>query len=393
MGNQSGRIVDSPGLRIVEKLRMSEALMWLWENIAAVFLILFPKKTIVRWIRRRIADRVFLCRPDQIHLYKSGRAALCALLSGIRNSEPERRIVFVPDYTCNVVVKACEAAGFDVKAYGTDQHGYPDWQSLEESLHSDEFALVIFCSMFGSMPVLDWRLSEMLQKHPEVMVIADECQNMMNWSPVGGVRIPNGGIVFSFNDKTCPGALGGGYVIPDGLSASPVFEEGSARSRAICSMGVAVMSIRKSLRELMHILKLAAGFALTHRVSPSPEFSYCRRAHYNLLPEKIYRQSAARALVSLLSMERYERIRMENASALSDFVTDRSGSCSGEVHRPSIPPYLLLRTEIIEVIRRSGSPFPVKAPYACPENSETSCRPLFAVKVNVPYVRYTRMST
>jgi hypothetical protein len=335
-----------------------------------------------------LAKQVFNCELKQIFLFKSGRAALNSLLFTVRHQDPKRNVVFIPDYTCNVVAMACKASGYQIWKYKTDEQFYPDWHDLSETIIPIESPVLVLISMFGSIPSLSEQLKDLLSIKPSIVLIADECQNLVPASPLGGQSIPNGGIVFSFNDKTCPGIMGGGIVVPNNMTASPNFEKVSVQNRVLVTLGLTIMAARKYAHEAYHIAKLMVGQKIIYKFPASLEYSSCKKAHYDIRPEPIYKQSVARAVVSLSHLHHYAQRRIANREVLST-LHDVEGknifnyNNSKELSPPFVPFYKEYPDSVT-----SGSPFPLKAPYACSNNPEKCNRYIFAAKINVYYVKY-----
>jgi glycosyltransferase involved in cell wall biosynthesis len=326
-------------------------------------------------IRRRIAQDVYGCRADEVFLYKSGRAALRGLLEGLQSADPARRTAFVPDYVCNVVGAACRAAGFAVAEYATDERCLPDWRALEERVQGETAPVVVLCSLFGSVPAAAPEAEALERTNPRMFFVADECQNLVNASPVKPRA--NRAVVFSFNDKTCPGVMGGGVVCLSDSGEAPVFARAPFKRRAIGSVALAYRWMSGGLRAVGHGLRLALGRSGAYAAAEAPEFSTCLAPHYDLVPEPIYRLSAARAWISLRHLDEYRRLRLENAQAL------QAGLAVEAAVAQAGAPYLPVAAAPVA----GRYPAPVKAAYGRTAHAAIPGRPP-AVKVNVPHVRY-----
>lgn len=360
---------------IFERLRWNRVGRGIWEEACTAAGCLLPGTRAA--VRRRIAQDVYGCREADVVLYKSGRAALRGLMEGLRSACPERRTAFVPDYVCNVVGEACRAAGFAVAEYPTDDRCRPDWTALEECVRREPAPVVVLCSLFGSVPVLAPEAAALDQANPRTFIVADECQNLVPDSPVKPRA--NRAVVFSFNDKTCPGVMGGGVVCSPDFGVTPAFARAPFARRVLCSVALAYRWVSGMLRDVLHALRLAVGRCPRYAVPDAPEYSTCLRPHYDLAPEPIYRLSAARARVSLRSLEDYRRIRIANAGALqAGLDVDAAAAQAGA-------PFLPVAASGDPAARHF--PAPVKAAYGRTAHAAIPCRPP-AVKVNVPHVRY-----
>lgn len=329
-------------------------------------------------VRRRIAQGVYGCRESEVFLYKSGRAALRGLLEGLRSACPERRMAFVPDYVCNVVGEACRAAGFAVTEYPTDDQCRPDWQTLEESVRREAAPVVVLCSLFGSVPALAPEAAALEQANPRTFIVADECQNLVPHSPVKPQA--RRAVVFSFNDKTCPGVMGGGVACSADSGVAPAFARAPLARRVLCSVALAYRWVSGMLRNTSQTVRLAPGKEPRYAAPDAPEFSTCLRPHYDLAPEPIYLLSAARARVSLRFLGEYRHLRIENALAL------RAGLDVDEAAAQAGAPFLPVAASGNPAAR--SFPAPVKAAYGRTAHAVAASHRRVALKINVPHVRY-----
>ncbi len=370
----------------VERLRWCEAFLWGVEHICSLLLCLVPKRLLVCVSRRLLASQVYRCSPRQIFLFKSGRSALRALLASFKRDNSERGIALIPDYTCNVVAKACQAAGYKVQAYRTDDCFFPDWKEVVQRIENVEFPVLIVCSLFGSTPGADDHLQLISKENPDLLVVLDECQNLVHNPVEFNKWAPNGGVVFSFNDKTCPGSMGGGLVMPHGVKV-PVIETAIFHLRLRCTMGIAYMTAKKCARDLWHIITLMARVHRPYRPQAGFEYSVCQSAHYDLRPELIYKQSVARSIVSLIGLRRYSRRRSETIADLSSYLRSSEAQPCANCFENLNSPFVVIRDDVIDTFS-SGTPFPVKVPYADIVSPNICSRPVFLAKVNIPYVGY-----
>ena len=368
---------------IRERLRWRQITRQVFEEVLSALLLLVPRRVCAEWVRRRIARRVYGGSAADVLLYKSGRAALRGLLAGLRAASPDRRTAYVPDYVCNVVGAACRAAGFATVEYPTDERCLPKWKELEEQVRQDAAPVVVFCSLFGSVPAQMPEAEVLVQANPQTFIVADECQNLVPDSPVKPRA--NRAVIFSFNDKACPGLMGGGVVCPAGGGLAPVFATGAFPRRLLCSLALFRQWVLRVGRDTVQMVRLAWGRPIIYRTSDRMEFSTCLRPHYDLVAEPIYKLSAVRAWVSLLSLESYRRSRVENAVAL------RSG-CPGLqigfdwASVQTGPPFLAVFPDALPL--PETFPVPVKMAYGLSATQAATASHRIALKTNIPYVRY-----
>ncbi|RKY06904.1 MAG: hypothetical protein DRP56_06600 [Planctomycetota bacterium] len=373
--------VKSLKWQIQERIRWRMALFHLFRYLAVPFLIILPKSWILSRLRSFMSSRIYVAQADDIMLYKSGRAAICALMTSLK--QQDRQIVFVPDYICNVVPKACEDAGFVVKEYPTDEFFVPMWDQLDQQLYEDEKTVLLICSLMGTSPVLASQLQQIEQSHPDLFVIADECQNLVENSPV--TSKPNRAIVFSFNDKTCPGIMGGGVVCPPESSLSLEYHKMSFRRAVKCFIFFTGSMAKRIIRDVRHIVKLALRRQLSYTVSLGYEYSMCQSAHYDTQPESINRISAAYAWLNLKGFRQYAQVRQENCRVLSLAAGSDLPTLQEGFSFLTAPAFVPLSKEC-DVSKKY--PVPVKAPYAKHNNSNVCQRKQYSLKVNIPYVAY-----
>ena len=361
---------------IIARVRWTRVGRSAWEAALAAGGCLGPDARAA--VRRRLAQGVYDCRESEVFLYKSGRAGLRGLLEGLRAACPERRAAFVPDYVCNVVGAACRAAGFAVREYPTDARCQPDWKALEEGVRREAAPVVVLCSLFGSVPALAPEAAALARAHPQAFFVADECQNLVPDSPVKPRA--NRAVVFSFNDKTCPGVMGGGVACSADSGVAPAFARAPLARRVLCSVALAYRWFSGMSRHAVHVLRLAAGRGPRHAAPAVPEYSTCLRPHYDLTPEPIYLLSAARARVSLRFLGEYRRLRIENALAL------QAGLAVDEAAAQAGAPFLPVAASGNPAARRF--PAPVKAAYGRTAQAGIDFRRRVALKINDPHVRY-----
>lgn len=144
----------------------------------------------------------------------SGRSALFELACA-RRTECDAPVALYPDYICNIVPRALTEAGWIAEAYATDERLEPDWEALCSRMKRGDVGLLVGASVFGSSALLDDLADPekcAVLRDLRVQVIVDLAQD------VGLVRrLPEKArdiirCVVSFNDKSFPGAMGGGIL-------------------------------------------------------------------------------------------------------------------------------------------------------------------------------------
>ncbi len=367
-----------------ERLIWREVFLWLSEQISQMFLSLLPRAALVRILRRQISRDVFSCSRESVTLYKSGRAALRGVLETLHRCDVRRTSVLIPDYICNVVARACCAAGFHVRTYSTTEACVPEWTELEHIVRTTEAPVVLLCSLFGSVPVKDEHVKGLLSFNKQTIIVADECQNLIPHSGVEKTLAHV--IVFSFNDKTCPGVMGGGAVWNHGSFGKPFVEKAPFMMRWKCRGGLCGLWLKRVWIEARHILRLCFSVPVGYTQPTRFEYSECRSPHYDLRAEGIYAISAARAIVSVRALARYRDLRAANINNIMDsFVRESIVNVSAtKMHAPPFVPVVPTFVNMYSC----DIPFPLKAPYASPDDPSKTIRPFYAIKLTTPFVRF-----
>lgn len=170
---------------------------------------LLPRAALERWLRRRLS------RPGYVYSPRfSGRVALFELAATLRR-DARAPVALFPDYVCNIVPRALTEAGWQIEPYNCDERLEPDWDKLFARIEHGDTGLLVGASVFGSSGLLDG-----LAEHEKlarlrnlgVKVIADLAQDIRLAS-----KLPDAGndvisAIVSFNDKSFPGAMGGGIL-------------------------------------------------------------------------------------------------------------------------------------------------------------------------------------
>lgn len=371
------------GFNVFERIRCWSAIAHLLRNGLILLIAIIPKFLLCYYVKAILLRRIFNAgdeRSPNVTLFKSGRAAISGLLYSLRAQE-KRVTVFVPDYICNVVEQACEDAGFKIRRYATDINFSPVWNDLRHILQQDDHGVLLVASMFGSVPITSDEMRRVRLEFPNLFIVADECQNLVENSTV--MVSLNQAIVFSFNDKTCPGIMGGGVIFSAKQPINMVFKKRSIRSRIQNGVLFFMIFGKRVVFDFCHIVKIFMGIGKSYCVQGGYEYSSCESYHYNTHPDRIHRVSVAYALVSLSLLKHYSEIRRENIvsvfGASHPMVSSKTAS--------SYPPFLPL---VGVKPTRVTFPVPVKSPYAM-QSDRTLCRfPVYALKFNVPYVKYSK---
>lgn len=171
-------------------------------------------------LERRLA-RYFAVPGYQFSARFSGRVALFELASA-RRKESDAPVALYPDYICNIVPRALTEAGWTAEAYATDERLEADWDGLCDRMRRGDVGLLVGASVFGSSGLLD-DLADSEKRDVlhglGVQAIADLSQDvrLVHRLPVDARDLVR--CVVSFNDKSFPGAMGGGILASSSMPA------------------------------------------------------------------------------------------------------------------------------------------------------------------------------
>lgn len=327
-----------------------------------------------RWLERAVARELEDCLANGsfiIRFFRSGRSALSAVLAELAQEYPGSRVL-VPAYICNVVPDAVRFVGLVPEAVPVGETLLPDFEFIERKIADTKIVAVILASIFGAVACSAESLARIRAHRPDLLVILDECQNLICPSPAEvDARCA---VVVSFNQKNVLGAMGGAVLVRgDGVSLK--VDRGRWTHRLEDELrlwGVHVNQMRRTLRDLLRVLRGRS------RLTAAPRLEYSRcRGHYGLDPRPIRRISLARALVGIRRLEQLEEARRANAEVILHLLT-RAGATPVPTVERGRSPFIPFR------VSGSGPPnlpgMQIKGPYACDESATTSlCQDLFCV--------------
>lgn len=295
-------------------------------------LLLRRRKTLLRELRERLSRGNLQFYPEL-----SGRVAVYRLASRIA-SRTDRRIALVPDYICNVVHRALAEAGFAVETYTTDRLMAPQLPEIIARLRRGDVAILLTASLFGSsalLPVLGEEKLRGVIRESGAHLLIDLCQDITLID-----RLPTGygdqlSAVVSFNDKSFPGAMGGGilagFEIPEPprrftlqeqvLLLREMGRKWFAKNRLWVNglMGLWGKTDRTPIQHpTSNIQHPASGIqhptSTHHPITPSPhpptfDYSYCRYFPYTFTPVAIAKIQIVWALAGLRLLPEINRRR------------------------------------------------------------------------------------
>jgi hypothetical protein len=177
---------------------------WPANLLPALLLSALPRIVLARALGRSLAVPGYHFQPAF-----SGRVALYEL--AVRLASP---VVLIPDYLCDVVPRALGAAGCTVLRYALDERFEFDLDRVLTLAEEAGAGLILTASLYGSDGGLGALEAVDVQARLKRMgshLVVDICQDIelrARLPSAQGGRIH--GLV-SFNDKSFPGAMGGGF--------------------------------------------------------------------------------------------------------------------------------------------------------------------------------------
>lgn len=282
---------------------------WNVVNAAACFFLFFfiPKQFFIKQVCRKLVKNHVLPNGQHIVYYKSGRAALRGLLETLKKINPKYKIIFLPDYICNVVYQAAETAGFSIQSYKTDNTFSPIWRELIPSIRDKSHPVVLLASMFGRVNSCQKNIKIIFESNPEAFIVADECQHLVTKSTIGSGK--NMAVIFSFNKKTIPGLMGGGVCVNGDLSKfiKPI------KLKKLTSVKVNTRLFIHASKEILIYIHLYIGKSMFSNIdSPVYDYSIGGNILYDTSPQEIAKLSVIRAWVCLRKLKNIERLRQKN---------------------------------------------------------------------------------
>ncbi|MCB5187693.1 hypothetical protein LG200_06695 [Methylobacillus caricis] len=245
-----------------------------------------------------------------IRFYFSGRVAIYKVADYLIKTS---RVALLPDYICNVVYKAFEAAGFEIVTYATSDVYEPDWGEVSRLGQENTGAVLLLASIYGSEFGRNWILSQNgyhWREENKISVVFDLCQDITQINSLSSHEYigSNYAIVGSFNDKSFPGVMGGVVVtdIPDEEYAAPSFLD--------CCR-VLSLFVQKLLK--LDRMRAIARFFLVSVLSSKPkikniyDYSYCNYFPYDFQHSGATKLQIAMAAAGVNFLEKYSDRKKE----------------------------------------------------------------------------------
>jgi hypothetical protein len=183
--------------------------MILIQLLVFCLLHLIPADILDSWLRKKLRRGTLKFSPQF-----SGRVSLYVLAKQLRSTSI-KPFALLPNYICNVVSKSFKLAGWEIKTYNTNELLEPDFDELSNSLATKDIGVFLGANVFGSSGLLDLLADhhkvEQLRGN-KVHVVLDMAQDisLIDKIPLNLADFVHA--VVSFNDKSFPGAMGGGIL-------------------------------------------------------------------------------------------------------------------------------------------------------------------------------------
>lgn len=320
-----------------------------------------PYESLIRRLRRHIEIHGYHFFPEI-----SGRASLYKLASTLKGNS-DKGLALAPDYICNVVYVALEAAGYEVRTYPTDHLFEPLMLELENELTDERVGILLTASIFGSTAFLEQLKSEKFRElviQRNIHVIVDLCQdiNLVRYLPDDyGVNVSS---ILSFNDKSFPGLMGGGILTKIDL---PVTTERLSISQTTKLYGMILGKIKLNTIEAIkskrrRICKDVEKSLQSQQVITAYDYSYCRVFPHKIEVIMIAKIQIIMALIGFTNLTTINKKKKMFAEHVQNILKTKHYETT---------PYLVLTkpNSSWEIVYRKRKP-----PYACHKNPEQSVR-------------------
>lgn len=327
-------------------------------------------------LERALARELHLCLgkgPFVVRFFRSGRSALAGLMRALAGKHPGGTVL-VPAYICNVVPDAVRAVGLVAEPVPAGETLLPDLEVVGHRIADPNVVGVVFASVFGAAGCTRAALEGIRASRPDLLVVLDECQNLVCPSPaeIDG----RSAMILSFNQKNVLGAMGGA-VLMWGNEVSVHVDPGSWRHRLEDELRMWAVHAGQMWRTLRDLVRVLRG-ALRASTPPRLEYSRCR-GHYGLEPRPIRRISLARALLGVRRLAEVEQARRRNAQEVLLALSQAGVRAVPTTERERSPfiPFLVTgsRPPVLPGMQ-------IKGPYACDASATASIRPDLYCVVN-----------
>jgi len=347
------------------KNRFRRIIYVIYETAMTLIAIFIPKYFLVKKAKTIIKDKLYPWA-DGIEFYLSGRSALADVFNAIS----ERKIgdtVLIPDYVCNILHRTITTEGLAVETYHVDENLLLSLDEIEDKVKNSNISAIVLASIFGSQNNGTDILSRIRQINEDVIIILDECQNVILDNHIE--LIDKCLVVNSFNHKNIQGLMGGCVCYTDNflnLNSSKATFRTIVRSEVLM---VAIFMIR-NLRNLMQ----AIGLLIENRMKysdPKLEYSFCERFPYRVDIEPITKISLCSAIREMLHIQNTEDKRKRNYLFFTHMVVREDIGELITTERADVSPYIPIRLSD----EKAFGKLPLKGPYAFENDQNSTAHP------------------
>lgn len=333
-----------------------------------LFFIIFSRKSLTGKI-----EKTLCCEGSKFYPRFSARASLTEIVKEIC-SKQDRKIILVPDYICNVVVKAIVAGGAKVEFYGLNEKFEPDEAYLANRIESMDCAILLTASLYGAdggcgfIAKSSWR--HRLQSTSTILLI-DLCQDIYRAKTLSHfLSETEAFILVSFNNKSFPGMMGGGFLADAKLNW--LFET----SNHLNFKQKFTLIWRYLLLNLSSLKRKILAEIFLHKrkyTIISPEFSDCVQFPFNFVSYRIDKLQLAAGFAGLSLKNKLELKKKKNLTSFRNLLM--------VTQRVDMAPYVILKDQYMGILRQ-------KAPYALNHSPDKTLRPKLIIIHNKGFNDY-----
>lgn len=252
------------------------------------------KEKLQQHISSKILSQLFDDK-GQLSFFKSGRSALYAALKQYKADGYLH--VFIPYRVCNLITIAARQVGLTVHYYSLDKLQKFQQGTFNDPGKSVVITVSIWGREFNTGAYLQFIRASFSNTPP---IIVDECQNLLINSSLEHAALRSEDVViFSFNDKTIPGFMGG-------LAWS--FSRSFAST--VLSAKEELMMMLYYLSDLKNIAKSKQGF--------KGEYSTCKGLRYGIDDKGMSKVSLAVNATMIRHWSEIEALRIRNYQLLNN---------------------------------------------------------------------------
>lgn len=336
------------------------------QTFAFLALHILPASLLIHWLAHLLSRGRYHFVPAF-----SGRVALFTLASQLRKVS-NSSVALLPDYLCNVVERAFAMAGWEIVKYRTNELLEPDWHELLDAIEHQKVGVLVGASVFGSSGLLNF-LSDLLMQEElrkrGVIVVVDLAQDicLIDKLPLDCADFVHA--VVSFNDKSFPGAMGGG-ILSEWEQIRSLSLDSPPRAEAERLYFWFAAKLLDSLRRMLLVwLKGLGKFSSNIERAPISryDYSFCRDYPFRIEYRKPIKLQLIMAIIGIYSLP-YLRQKKKKFLSLNLHTPTQFAESAA---------YLIIdKTKTFEaLVQGTTRSRKLKPPYAIEGNPNSSLRP------------------